>query len=140
MTLLFGHFPIILHIALCCHKDHLYIWISWLSDLVNPTWYVLVADWVSYRIRKHDAMRTFIEWFCYISKAFLTSSIPYIERYLLPGMLDPLDFKINANSTQIVTMESILTVSNKQICFSNTTISNNYVFQGCSFRLRHCNI
>ena len=57
---------------------------------------------VSDGICQNNAMSTLIKGFGNVSKSLLTSSIPNIERYLTSIKLNPLNFEIDADSTEII--------------------------------------
>jgi len=55
-------------------------------------------------------MRPFVERFRYISESLLPGRIPNIQRYRLSVVLDALDLKVNPDSAQVITLETVLTV------------------------------
>ena len=61
-------------------------------------------------IGEDNAMGSFVEGFGDIPKPFLSCSIPYIERYLTSFELNSFDFKIYANSAEVIWLKSILAI------------------------------
>ena len=64
------------------------------------------------RVGEYDAMSSFVEWFGDVSESFLTCSIPDVECDLTTIKLDAFNFEVNTDSTQVVSLEGVLAVTN----------------------------
>jgi hypothetical protein len=96
------YLSIALQITLSCNEDHINVCLASLLDLVDPGLDVVETDRVRNRIGEYDAVCPLVERFGDISKSFLTSSIPNVQRDLITIKLNPLYLEVHTNSTQVL--------------------------------------
>lgn len=96
-----GHFSVRLKVPLGSDKDHIDICFACLLYLLHPRLNMIEANGVDDGVSQDNAVCSLIKGFCYVSEPLLPCSVPDIKGDLIAIQLDPFDFKINTDCTQV---------------------------------------
>lgn len=107
-----GNLPLRLQVCLRSNKDHVYLRLTSLLDLVDPRLNVVETHGIRNRIGKYDPMCALIERFGDVPEPLLACSVPDIESDLSAIELDSLYLEIHAYGAEILGLKGVLAVSN----------------------------
>jgi len=128
-SLFIGHLPFIIKIAFGSQQYFADIFGRVGLDLFDPVGYIVVGTSISYRICQDDSGRSFVIGLGYVPESLLPSCVPDLHFDPFVVNIQHFYLEVDTNGSYIVFFEDSLAEVGQEVCFANSTVSDNDDFE-----------